>query len=69
MIYAQAPAAFSASTVLGMSGSSAMFAIGPFFAIETKSLMVAVGAMVAGFSVFMAVGRRACFYAAERGSH
>ena len=43
-----------------MSGSSAMFAIGPFFAIETKSLMVAFGAMMAGFSVFMAVGRRAC---------
>ena len=37
-----------------------MFAIGPFFAIEAKSLMVAFGAMMAGFSVFMAVGRRAC---------
>ena len=50
-------AAMSAFTMSSMIGSSAMFAIGPYFSIEVKSAFVAFGATLAGIAMFMAVGR------------
>eukprot|EP01051_Picozoa_sp_SAG22_P007200 SAG22_NODE_497_length_9790_cov_3.684178_7_plen_419_part_00 len=51
-----ATAAFSANTVVGMMASGAFFAISPYFTVETKSLLVAAIAVLAGVSVWMAVG-------------
>lgn len=55
---AESNAAMSAFTMSAMTGSSIMFAIGPYFDIEAKSLMVALLASCAGVAVWMAIGRR-----------
>eukprot|EP01052_Picozoa_sp_SAG31_P018225 SAG31_NODE_1283_length_9011_cov_2.475202_4_plen_81_part_00 len=52
----EATAAFSGSTVVGMLGSSAFFAIGPYFSIKAKSLLATMVAVLAGWSVHMAIG-------------